>query len=110
MRYIIFKIHNKKYAIKIGKYLLDPTQINKITSVPPNGLITGSINYKGQTINVVDISKTLDMEDLKKFDGLLFVYKEKEEFAIKFEGFFKIKNEEDLSGEIIFDLNNISIT
>ena len=106
MKFITFKIHNKMVAIPVGKYLLEPTQINKIKPAKTVGLKVGEINYRGQNVDVVDISKLLKKRNLKKFDGLLFVHKEDSDFAIKFEGFFKVKPELE-DEEVLIEIDKI---
>ena len=105
MKYIIFKIGEKDVAIPYSlEYGLEPTLINKITSISnkKNKLISGVINYKGKVFDVLDISSMYKLPPLKKFDGLIFVTREgKLGFAIQFEGFYKIVNELENNEEIL---------
>lgn len=106
MNYISFTVHNKTVAIPIGKYLLEPTQINKIKKTKCQGLKVGEINLRGQNVNVLDVSKLIHKRNLKKFDGLLFVHTDKKDIAIKFEGFYKLKKDLDPK-EVMINLDDI---
>lgn len=95
MEYLVFKIHDKLIAAPItSDYDLEATQINKILTVHhrKNKFIKGAINYKGNLINVIDISPLYKKRSLGKFDGLIFVNRRGLSFAIKFEGFFQKKD------------------
>lgn len=106
--YIVFKIGEKNVAIENSdKYSIEPTLINKVasTSDSKNKLIDGYINYKGNIINVIDVSSLFKQPKLKKFDGLIFIVFNGNSFAIKFEGFYKeclsLRDEELLDVEKI---------
>jgi len=95
MEYLVFKIHDKLIAAPItSDYDLEATQINKILTVHhrKNKFTKGAINYKGNLINVIDISPLYKKRSLGKFDGLIFVNRRGLSFAIKFEGFFQKKD------------------
>lgn len=95
MRYICFKIGEKDLCVDTEEnYEFDPTLINKVGPTTQNILhdemITGMINYKGRLVDVLDISKLYNQENLKKFDGILFISgKDDLFFGIEYEGFHK---------------------
>ena len=93
-KYIIFKLGQKEIAIKENnEYNLEPTLINKITTDKElEDPLTGHIIYKNKKIKVFDISYFVNEPKLKKFDGLIFISYNNKEYAIQYEGFYKITN------------------
>jgi len=107
MDYIEFRINGDNFAIKKTKdFIIESTLINKFTLTDENqsNFIEGFINYKGEIINVVDISSLYGKEKMKKFDGLLFINNKQTTFALKYEGFSQIVNN---TNNTIIDLNKI---
>lgn len=104
--YLIFTLHEKQLAIDLDEFEVEATHINKfINNNDSKSILDGTINYRRQSIKVLDLSPLYDENKLKKFDGLIFVKRGKNpDFAIKFEGFFRF--EEAFNGEIL-DLDEI---
>lgn len=94
MNYLIFKLDEKHYALELDQtFNFEPTQINKIVSkTKRKKSYAGEINYRNEIIDVYDIARRLSKEELKKFDGLIFIQTEERKFAIKFNGFYKIED------------------
>jgi chemotaxis signal transduction protein len=92
MSYLQFRIGEKEVAIEsTDGYTILPTLINKISTIsnPQTQYQDGYINYRGKMIEVLDLAPLFEQPKLKKFDGLIFVYKDDKAVAIKFEGFHK---------------------
>lgn len=108
MSYVQFRIGEKDVAIEKKKgYEVFPTLINKISSLsnPQTQYLDGYINYRGKVIDVLDLAPLYEQPKLKKFDGLIFLYKDDRAVAIKFEGFHKISN--DPIGCDVIDVDEI---
>ena len=106
MKYLKFRIGEKKVAIEYkNDYILEATLINKIKNVDDNS-IDGLINYKGKEFKVFDISSLINEPKMKRFDGLIFISKKRCSFAIKIEGFYKEEDYLDDS-EILFNIEEI---
>ena len=101
----------EEYVTMISKsgFHLEPTLINKITSVldSEREFVDGFINYKGRIVDVFDLSPIFEQSKLKKFDGLIFVFNNGDSVAIKYEGFFKQVDE--LNGHI-FNIDTLFTT
>lgn len=113
MRYICFKIGEKNLCIDTEQdFEFEPTLINKVgpsvSNDIHNEMVVGMINYKGRLVDVLDISKLYNQENLKKFDGILFIAGDKDLFfGIEYEGFHKesaIKEGEILDIQKLVDI------
>lgn len=101
MEYITFKIGSKRVGIPYSEeWTLEPTLINK-SFLKEDG--REFINFRREEINVIDTSKLLFNEPMKKFDGLLFIIKNGEKRALKTESFF----EEDTSFDVELNVNQL---
>ena len=101
MKYITFKIGDKRLGISYsGDWVLEPTLINK-SFTKEDG--SEYINFKREEIGVVDTSKLLFDEPMKKFDGLLFITKDGHKKALKTESFF----EDDLEFDVELVLEKV---
>lgn len=93
MKYFHFKLAKESFALEIDdSFELEPTQINKTVYKENNNLLVGEINYRNEIIDVYDIALYFTKEELKKFDGILFIKTDNRKFGIKFDGFYKIEN------------------
>ena len=100
-KYITFKIGKKRVGVPYSRdWTLEPTLINK-SFTKEDG--TEYINYRREEISVVDTSKLLFDEPMKKFDGLLFVIKNGDKKALKTESFF----ENDLEFDVELDVDQL---
>lgn len=98
-KHVVFKIGSKKVGIKYTEEVIfEPTLINK-SFVDDNG--REFINYKREKVEVIDTSKRLFGEPMKKFDGLLFIISGDRKVALKTESFFKYDEPYDVE----FDLD-----
>ena len=101
MEYITFKIGKKRVGVPYsGDWSLEPTLINK-SFTKEDG--SEYINLRREEIDVVDTSKLLFDEPMKKFDGLLFVIKNGHKKALKTESFF----EDDLEFDVELDVDSL---
>lgn len=100
-RYITFKVGSRKVGVKYKDYLeFEPTLINK-SFINDSG--KEFINYRRESVEVVDTSMRLFGEPMKKFDGLLFIIDGDKKVALKTESFFKY----DEPFDIEFDLDQL---
>lgn len=100
-KYITFKIGKKRVGVPYSEdWKLEPTLINKSFTKEDGREF---INYRREEINVIDTSKLLFNEPMKKFDGLLFVIKGGEKKALKTESFF----EDDQSFDVELDIEKL---
>lgn len=101
MEYITFKIGKKRVGVPYSSdWSLEPTLINK-SFTKKDG--SEYINLRREEIDVIDTSKLLFDEPMKKFDGLLFVIKNGNKKALKTESFF----EDDLEFDIELDVDQL---
>jgi len=101
MKYITFKIGKNRVGVPYSSsWKLEPTLINK-SFTKEDG--TEYINLRREEISVIDTSKLLFDEPMKKFDGLLFVIKDGNKKALKTESFF----EDDVNFDVELDVNSL---
>lgn len=100
MKYLIFKIEDKKVGVKnSSQWELQPTLINK-SFIDEEGEY---INFKRERIEVIDTKNLLFGGEMKKFDGLLFIIKDGKKKALKTESFF----EEDLKFDVELNVDKL---